>query len=85
MFYIGVPSEQKYIEMYCEARGIDLPDPSVYSFCMALSIFRIAAILAGVGARAKLGNASSQKAALVRRLHLSPTFHCKIALQLILE
>lgn len=32
---------------------------------MALSLFRAAAILAGVGARAKLGNASSERAAAV--------------------
>jgi aminoglycoside phosphotransferase (APT) family kinase protein len=36
-----------------------------WSFFMALSLFRAAAILAGVGARAKLGNASSARAASV--------------------
>ena len=49
--------------MYCKARGIPQPDPVTYAFCMALSIFRGAAILAGVGARAQQGNASSAKAA----------------------
>ena len=52
--------------MYCRARGIPPPDPAAWSFFMALSLFRAAAILAGVGARAKLGNASSERAALVR-------------------
>ena len=49
--------------IYCKARGIPEPDPVTYAFCMALSIFRGAAILAGVGARAQQGNASSAKAA----------------------
>ena len=53
--------------MYCQARGIGVPDPTTYAFCQALSMFRIAAILAGVGARAQLGNASSKQAAEVRQ------------------
>ena len=61
----GIPSEQEYIEVYCQARGIAVPDPTTYAFCQALSMFRIAAILAGVGARAQLGNASSKHAAEV--------------------
>ena len=51
--------------MYCQARGIGVPDPTTYAFCQALSMFRIAAILAGVGARAQQGNASSKHAAQV--------------------
>ena len=51
--------------MYCQARGIGVPNPTTYAFCQALSMFRIAAILAGVGARAQLGNASSKHAAEV--------------------
>ncbi|EIE24888.1 acyl-CoA dehydrogenase NM domain-like protein [Coccomyxa subellipsoidea C-169] len=62
----GVPTESKYIAAYCSARGIALPTAEVWSFFMALSLFRAAAILAGVGARAKLGNASSDRAAAVR-------------------
>ena len=54
--------------MYCQARGIGVPDPTTYAFCQALSMFRIAAILAGVGARAQLGNASSKHAAEVRQV-----------------
>ncbi len=52
--------------MYCKARSIPPPDAQTWSFFMALSLFRAAAILAGVGARAKLGNASSDRAAVVR-------------------
>lgn len=62
----GVPTEEEYILMYSKARGIPPPSPAVYNFCLALSFFRIAAILAGIGARAKMGNASSHIAAQVR-------------------
>ena len=51
----GVLSEEEYIREYCQARGMALPDPDTYSFCLALSLFRMAAILAGVGARALAG------------------------------
>ena len=51
--------------MYCKARSIPPPEAQTWSFFMALSLFRAAAILAGVGARAKLGNASSERAAVV--------------------
>lgn len=61
----GIPSEAEYVGMYCRARGFPPPDSAAWSFFMALSLFRAAAILAGVGARAKLGNASSERAALV--------------------
>ena len=57
--------------MYCQARGIGVPDPTTYAFCQALSMFRIAAILAGVGARAQQGNASSKHAARVREVTAS--------------
>ncbi len=63
--FAGIPSEAEYIQMYCQARGIGVPDPTTYAFCQALSMFRIAAILAGVGARAQQGNASSKHAAQV--------------------
>jgi hypothetical protein len=63
----GIPSEAEYVGMYCRARGVPPPDPRAWSFFMALSLFRAAAILAGVGARAKLGNASSERAAQVTR------------------
>jgi len=62
---VGIPTEKEYIQMYCQARGIGVPDPTTYAFCQALSMFRIAAILAGVGARAQQGNASSKHAAQV--------------------
>jgi len=58
-----VLSEAEYIAVYCKARGIPTPDDATYSFCMALSLFRMAAILAGVAARGLAGNASSKSAA----------------------
>lgn len=61
---------------YCKARSIPPPDPQTWSFFMALSLFRAAAILAGVGARAKLGNASSDRAALVRPTCNAPCCVC---------
>lgn len=42
-----------------------LPAPHEWAFFMALGLFRMAAILAGVGARARQGNASSAHAAQV--------------------
>jgi len=57
-----VLSEAEYIAVYCKARGLPTPDDTTYSFCMALSLFRMAAILSGVAARALAGNASSRKA-----------------------
>ena len=69
------------MRVYSEARGISQPDATTYGFCLALSLFRMAAILAGVGARAAQGNASSRTAEQVGNLCLtkpqaSPAFTC---------
>lgn len=61
----GIPTEQQYIEWYCQARGIPSPLATDWRFYLALSLFRLASILAGVGARAAQGNASSRIAAQV--------------------
>jgi len=67
---LGIPSEQEYINAYCERRGID--GISNWTFYLAFSFFRLAAILQGVVKRAHDGNASSEKAmqlgAMVRPL-----------------
>ena len=67
---LGIPSEQEYINAYCERRGID--SISNWTFYLAFSFFRLAAILQGVVKRAHDGNASSEKAiqlgAMVRPL-----------------
>jgi alkylation response protein AidB-like acyl-CoA dehydrogenase len=59
----GIPTEEQYIQMYCKARGLQYPLNADWSFYLALALFRLASILAGVGARAKAGNASSRIAA----------------------
>lgn len=62
----GIPSEQEYVSIWARASG--LPDPlalgntRMWPFYIALSLFRGAAILAGVRARALQGNASSANA-----------------------
>ncbi|KAK9844638.1 hypothetical protein WJX74_005074 [Apatococcus lobatus] len=58
----GIPSEQEFIEAYCRERGCTAPDKLEWTFCIALSLFRCAAIVAGIGARARMGNASSKNA-----------------------
>ncbi|KAK2080362.1 hypothetical protein QBZ16_000215 [Prototheca wickerhamii] len=62
---LGVPTEAEYVGWYCAARGIPRPSHREWHFYLALSVFRAAAILAGVGARAAAGNASSLQAASV--------------------
>lgn len=54
---LGLPSDEAYVAAFCARRGIDgIADWSAW---LALSAFRLAAILAGVGARAAAGNASN--------------------------
>jgi alkylation response protein AidB-like acyl-CoA dehydrogenase len=61
----GIPTEERYIARYCAARGAPSPlaPGGDWPFYLALSAFRLASILAGVGARAAQGNASSAGAA----------------------
>lgn len=88
----GILSEAEYIGIYCKARNMPLPDAATYDFCLALSIFRMAAILAGVGARALLGNAASRNAQQVNyhkccsmtMLHFNSSDGALAMLQLIL-
>jgi len=54
---LGLPAEADYVARYCARRGIDgIPD---WSFYIAFSFFRLAAILQGVYKRALDGNASN--------------------------
>lgn len=53
---IGLPSEESYVAAYAARRGITIDN---WSFYLAFAFFRLAAILAGVAARAKAGNASN--------------------------
>jgi aminoglycoside phosphotransferase (APT) family kinase protein len=57
---LGIPSEEEIVERYCMAMGrSDVPDWNVF---LALSFFRLSAILHGVMARALQGNASDANA-----------------------
>lgn len=57
---LGIPSETEYVDKYCERMGID--KIANWSFYMAFSFFRLAAICQGVAKRAADGNASSKLA-----------------------
>jgi aminoglycoside phosphotransferase (APT) family kinase protein len=57
---LGIPSETEYADKYCERMGID--NIANWSFYMAFSFFRLAAICQGVAKRAADGNASSKSA-----------------------
>lgn len=58
---LGIPSEQAYIDRYCERRG--LAGIPIFDFCLAFSFFRMAAIVQGVKKRALDGNASNPERA----------------------
>ena len=55
----GLPSEQGYVDLYCERRGISRPDN--WQFYVVFAYFRLLAILQGVLRRALDGNASNPK------------------------
>jgi aminoglycoside phosphotransferase (APT) family kinase protein len=57
---LGIPEEAQIIEQYCELRGIDRVEH--WTFYLAFSLFRLAAILQGVLRRALDGNASGRHA-----------------------
>ena len=52
----GIPTEEDYVALYCRRTGIDAVRH--WSFYLAFSFFRLAAILQGVYKRALDGNAS---------------------------
>lgn len=56
---LGIPSEQEYLEAYCEKVGrAPLSEPD-WAFCMAFNLFRLAAIYHGIKGRMIRGNAAS--------------------------
>jgi len=57
---LGIPTEQEYVQRYCERRGIAGIDH--WTFYIAFAFFRLSAILQGIQKRAIDGNASSDKA-----------------------
>ena len=59
---LGLPDEAAYVAAYCARRGREIPDN--WPFYLAFSFFRLAAILEGVVARARQGNASNPEKAV---------------------
>ncbi|MFQ5437203.1 MAG: phosphotransferase family protein [Paracoccaceae bacterium] len=58
---LGLPTEEDYVAAYCTYRGIEGIEN--WTFCLAFSFFRLAAILEGVVRRAHDGNASNPERA----------------------
>jgi aminoglycoside phosphotransferase (APT) family kinase protein len=54
---LGIPSDEEYIARYCERTERD--GIQNWSFYLAFSLFRLAAILQGIRKRAEIGTASS--------------------------
>ncbi|WP_342076145.1 phosphotransferase [Yoonia sp. SS1-5] len=54
---LGIPSEADYVARYAQRRNLTGIDD--WSFYLVFAFFRLAAILAGVAARAEAGNASN--------------------------
>jgi aminoglycoside phosphotransferase (APT) family kinase protein len=57
---LGIPSETEYVAAYCRRRG--LTQIADFDFYLAFNLFRLAAILQGIAARARQGNAASPDA-----------------------
>jgi aminoglycoside phosphotransferase (APT) family kinase protein len=60
---LGIPSEADYLDAYARRTGrTRKPTPGEWRFYLAYNMFRLAAILQGVMARAVAGNAASAQA-----------------------
>ncbi|MGH1368317.1 MAG: phosphotransferase family protein [Maritimibacter sp.] len=59
---LGIPSDEEFIAMYCEARGLD--GIAHMNFYKAFAFFRMASIIQGVYKRALDGNASNPERGL---------------------
>ena len=57
---LGIPSEADYLHRYSEATGREIPEN--WNFYLAFNLFRMAAILHGIGERAAAGNAAASNA-----------------------
>jgi aminoglycoside phosphotransferase (APT) family kinase protein len=57
---LGIPTEEEYVALYCQRMGIEKIDN--WTFYLAFSFFRLAAIVQGVAKRAAQGNASNKNA-----------------------
>ncbi|MFO1191690.1 MAG: phosphotransferase [Rhodoferax sp.] len=61
---LGIPSEERYIALYCDRTGLTTPQDlrQDWNFYLAYNMFRIAAILQGIAKRIQAGTASSAQA-----------------------
>jgi aminoglycoside phosphotransferase (APT) family kinase protein len=59
---LGIPTESEYVEAYCRRTGRAGIEPRDWEYYIVYNMFRIAAIVQGVMARALQGNASSAQA-----------------------
>ena len=59
---LEIPGEAEFVADYCARRGREQVAPRVWAYYLAFNLFRLAAILQGVLARALQGNASSAHA-----------------------
>ncbi len=59
---LNIPFEQEYIATYCQSMSLGGSSIPNWSFYLAFSYFRLAAICQGVAKRAELGNASNLQA-----------------------
>jgi len=76
---LGLPSEAEYVASYCRRRGLDgVPD---WTFLIAFSFFRIAAICQGVYKRALDGNASNPERG--RKMGAAVPMMAKLAIETI--
>lgn len=76
---LGIPSEQDYIALYCERRGISPIEN--WNFYVVFSAFRLISIVQGVIKRAENGNASHPEAK--QRMQLASKQLTQLAIQLI--
>ncbi|MDR3370384.1 phosphotransferase [Rhodoferax sp.] len=61
---LGIPLEADYIRQYCQRTGLTSPEQLTtdWNFYMAYNLFRMAAILQGIGKRVEAGTAASAQA-----------------------
>jgi aminoglycoside phosphotransferase (APT) family kinase protein len=77
----GIPTEEEYVAAYCRRTGLDhIPD---WTFLIAFSFFRIAAIVQGVYKRSLDGNASNPERA--RQMGAAVPMMARLAIEAIRE
>jgi aminoglycoside phosphotransferase (APT) family kinase protein len=62
---LAVPAVSDYLAEYCKRLGREVLAPHEWEYYIVFNMFRLAAILQGIAARAIQGNASSQQAAVL--------------------